>query len=326
MTSINTNTSAMAALATLRSINQDMETTQNRISSNYKVETAADNAAYWSIATTMRSDNKSLSAVKDALGLGAAKTDVAYTAMEASIEVVDEIKAKLVAAAEPGVDKGKIQKEITELQNQLVSIAKSASFSGENWVYHDENNSAEDKEIVGSFNRDAEGNVSLTTLKFDTQKSSLIRMENGAYAAEQIDATDGADNEVSWLSAKMGYNAIAANGTATPTTLNYSVLTMNISDMDLGEIQAAIKGVDFVLQNMTDSASDLGALNSRIELQENFVEDLSDSIEKGVGRLVDADMNEESTRLKALQTQQQLAIQALSIANSNSQNILSLFR
>ena len=54
--------------------------------------------------------------------------------------------------------------------------------------------------------------------------------------------------------------------------------------------------------------------------------DLMDVIDKGVGRLVDADMNEESTRLKALQTQQQLGIQALSIANSNSQNILSLFR
>ena len=57
-----------------------------------------------------------------------------------------------------------------------------------------------------------------------------------------------------------------------------------------------------------------------------FVADLRDVIDTGVGRLVDADMNEESTRLKALQTQQQLGIQALSIANSNSENILSLFK
>ncbi|WP_277996339.1 flagellin, partial [Ensifer sp. Root1252] len=60
--------------------------------------------------------------------------------------------------------------------------------------------------------------------------------------------------------------------------------------------------------------------------QKDFVDNLMDSIESGVGKLVDADMNEESTRLKALQTQQQLGIQALSIANSSSQNILSLFR
>ena len=61
-------------------------------------------------------------------------------------------------------------------------------------------------------------------------------------------------------------------------------------------------------------------------MQEDFVSNLMDTIDKGIGRLVDADMNEESTRLKALQVQQQLGIQALSIANSNSQNILSLFR
>jgi flagellin len=119
MTSIMTNSAAMSALATLRSINSDMEMTQNRVSSGYRVETAADNAAYWSIATTMRSDNKAMSTVKDALGLGAAKVDVAYTGMNSAIDVVSEIKAKLVAAREPGVDKTKIDKELTELKNQL---------------------------------------------------------------------------------------------------------------------------------------------------------------------------------------------------------------
>jgi len=54
--------------------------------------------------------------------------------------------------------------------------------------------------------------------------------------------------------------------------------------------------------------------------------DIMRAIDRGVGALVDADMNEESTRLQALQVQQQLGIQALSIANQNSQSILSLFR
>lgn len=64
----------------------------------------------------------------------------------------------------------------------------------------------------------------------------------------------------------------------------------------------------------------------RIGLQEDFISKLTDSIDSGIGRPVDADMNEESTRLKALQTQQQLGIQSLSIANTSSENILSLFR
>ena len=95
MTSIMTNTAAMAALQTMRSINSDMESTQARISSGYRVETASDNAAYWSIATTMRSDSDALSTVQDALGLGAAKVDTAYTGMDSAIEVVSEIKNKL---------------------------------------------------------------------------------------------------------------------------------------------------------------------------------------------------------------------------------------
>ncbi len=314
MTSILTNAGATAALSTLRSINSDMESTQNRISSGYKVETASDNAAYWSIATTMRSDNKALSTVQDALGLGAATTDVAYTALEASIDVVDEIKSKITAASEPGVDKDKIQKEITQLQDQLRSIAKSASFSGENWVYHDKTNATGTQSIVGSFNRDSDGNVSLTTLDFDTKNSSLISVDTGGN-----DITSAGNGMLS-------SNIVYTNDAGSSATTSFSVLNMDLSDFDADDLDEALKAVDTVLQDMTDAAADVGSINSRIDMQTDFVADLMDSIETGVGKLVDADMNEESTRLKALQTQQQLGIQALSIANSSTQNILSLFQ
>ena len=75
--------------------------------------------------------------------------------------------------------------------------------------------------------------------------------------------------------------------------------------------------------------ADLYFQYSRVEswsLEEGIVKSGSFSIDRGVGQLVDADMNKESTRLQALQVQQQLGIQALSIANSASQSILSLFK
>ncbi|PYE36347.1 flagellin [Rhizobium sp. PP-F2F-G38] len=308
MTSILTNSSAMAALSTLRQIGADMETTQGRVSSGLKVGVAADNAAYWSIATTMKSDNKALGTVQDALGLGAAKTDVAYTAMDSSIKVVDEIKAKLVAASEPGVDKAKVQKEITELQSQLKSISKSAAFSGENWV---QGTAGALKNIVGGFNRDSSNAVSLTTLDFNTTKSLLVELDPGT-----------------GLPAVGGTNGMLTNNLTGTMTTPASVLTLDISaaGFTAADLTAAVSGVDEVLQKMTDAGADLGALNKRIDMQADFVNDLSSSFEKGIGRLVDADMNEESTRLKALQTQQQLGVQSLSIANSNSENILSLFR
>jgi len=111
-----TNASALTALQSLASTNKSLEMTQARISTGYRVATASDNAAYWSIATTMRSDKSSLSVVQDALGLGAGKVDTAYSALEKTIEIVNEIKDKLVAATgASSTDKSKLQTEISGL-------------------------------------------------------------------------------------------------------------------------------------------------------------------------------------------------------------------
>jgi len=319
-----TNNSAMAALATLRSINSDMESTQSRISSGYRVNSAADNSAYWSIATTMRSDNQALSTVKDALGLGAAKVDTAYTGMNSAIEVVSEIKNKLLAAKEPGVDKTKINKEITELKNQLSSIAESASFSGENWLQNDAATAAGTKSIVGGFNRDSSGQISITTLDVNVTSLTLIGGgdESLGILTKDIDA-NALDPDATTTTARNYYLIDTGATTGTPSSGTAITLSSTTTDQQVTDM---VRAVDSMLSSMTDAASNLGAVNKRISMQEDFVSNLMNSIDKGIGRLVDADMNEESTRLKALQVQQQLGIQALSIANSNSQNILSLFR
>ena len=122
MASIMTNVSAMTALQSLNHTNKQLDTTQSRISTGYRVGSAEDNAAYWSIATTMRSDNGALSTVKDALGLGAATIDVAYTGTNSAIETAKAIKNKLVAARQPGVDRDKIQclsREFLNWMNRL---------------------------------------------------------------------------------------------------------------------------------------------------------------------------------------------------------------
>ena len=391
MTSILTNVAAMAALSTLRSIDGSMEDTQARVSSGLRVGEASDNAAYWSIATTMRSDNMALSAVQDALGLGAAKVDTAYSGMDAAIEVIKEIKAKLVAATEDGVDKDKVQEEITQLQDQLISISEAASFSGENWLQTDLTaaGGSETKSVVGSFVRDDSGNVSVkkvdytldsTTVLFDTggdtgildtqtaieDDSITLNINTGgvvsavtvvAYTIDDViadtgsvftgdSATGGALSYVKvsddvWVAAvdqtgvatqevayDDGTTLWAVDTTAVPGT----VTTASVSDLTIdgtttgGQLDQLIQMVDDALTLMTSAAADLGSLGMRIDLQTEFVSALTDSIDSGVGRLVDADMNEESTRLKALQTQQQLAIQSLSIANSASESILTLFR
>lgn len=97
------------------------------------------------------------------------------------------------------------------------------------------------------------------------------------------------------------------------------VTTSAAADTSLGAIEALI-------QTAVDGASSLGASLNRIQGQSEFVGQLSDSLRTGIGALVDADLEEASARLQALQVQQQLGIQALSIANQQPQNILALFR
>ena len=323
MTSIMTNSSAMAALQTLRGIDSNLSDTQNAISSGYKVNSAADNAAYWSIATTMRSDNKALSTVSDALGLGAASTDTAYTGLDSSITVIEEIKAKLVAAREPGVDKTKINSELTELKSQLSSVAESASFSGENWLYNTSSTAAGTKEMVGSFTRSATGNVSVGTLQFNTGDSTLIDTQDANRG--QLTKTVTVDQPTgsgTTATVSTGYFLIDANSTAAATGSEIKLSTNTSAQ----SIEGMISAVDKMLTNVTSVASTLGATSSRIDTQSTFVSNLMNVIDKGIGRLVDADMNDESTKLKALQTQQQLGIQALSIANSSSSNLMTLFR
>ena len=311
MSSINTNYAAMTALQNLQATSKDMLQTQSRISTGLKVASAKDNAAYWSIATTMRSDNKALSTVQEALGLGKATVNVAYAATESAIDVATEIKTKLVAARQPGVDRTKIQSELKELQNQLKSIADSSSFSGENWLSVDSSASGYNatKSVVSSFTRSAAGTVSVGTLSINTANTKLY--DSSASAAGILDAS------------RDSTGAIATTG-ASVATMDISTLTDSATD--LATLDGYIKAADTAIKEMTSAATSLGATQKRIGTQSDFVNALKNAITEGISSLVDADMNEESTKLSALQVKQQLGVQALSIANQSSQTILSLFR
>ncbi|MDB5641936.1 MAG: Flagellin-like protein [Hyphomicrobiales bacterium] len=305
MTSLLTNASAITALQNLNMTNKSMQTTQDRISTGMRVATASDNAAYWSIATTMKSDNSALSTVKDALGMGVATVDVTSSALKSTVDLVSQIKAKLVAAKEPGLDRGKVQAEITQLQKQLKSVSDSSVFSGENWLSVDSSGAGYNttKSIVSSFTRSG-GAITVGTIDVDVDSIKLYD-SNGNVGILDKDRTSGAD-------------------TAAVATLDISALTDSATDK--ATLDAYISIVDSALSDVTTAASDLGAIKNRISMQQDFISNLMDSVTKGIGQLIDADMSQESTKLQALQVQQQLGVQSLSIANQNSQQILSLFK
>lgn len=90
--------------------------------------------------------------------------------------------------------------------------------------------------------------------------------------------------------------------------------------------QQALANVEELIQTSINAAAEFGSIGKRIDIQAEFVSNLTDALQAGIGSLVDADMEEASARLQALQVQQQIGIQALSIANQAPQNLLQLFR
>lgn len=417
MTSIMTNTSAQVALQTLRSINSNLDTTSNRISSGQKIANASDNAAYWSIATTMKSDKSALGSVTDSLNLGSSIASAAYNGLDQAKDLLGKIKDKLTTAAGDGVDRGAVQKEISALQKQLKTVASSSSFSGQNWLDAD----PATKKIVSSVSRDASNNLAVGTIDVDTTNIALYtttgnagildknitvtnNVSDSGAAATFTTATFGATDKISFSvsqnggvaktvtinqatvqSALSGSSAIASkadlkavldkafknadiqgisvdttgntkfsstesftvsgatvSGTgadlaslglsATDVTTTAATFQANVDSLDISSapdsatVQNYLKVVDKALTQVTSAAASVGSVQTRITTQKDLVSSLSDTINTGVGSLIDANMEEESTKLKALQTQQQLAVQSLSIANSSSQTILSLFR
>lgn len=130
-------------------------------------------------------------------------------------------------------------------------------------------------------------------------------------------------------------SSLDRDATGTVTASNITVASvdfetnLDLSNIDVSTSAAAdtsLAAIETHIQTAVDGAAALGASAKRISDQNEFVSKVTDAMKSGIGALVDADLEEASARLQALQVQQQLATQSLSIANQAPQAILSLFR
>lgn len=405
MSSVLTNTSAMVALQTMKSVNAGLSRTQAEISTGKSVNNAKDNAAVWAISKVMESDVKSFKGISDSLSLGSSTIAVARQASETVTDLLSEMKTKIVAAQEPNVDRAKIQTDIAALRDTISTMVSTAQFNGLNLV----NGSQTNVSVLASLDRGG-GAVVASSINVAAQNLST-----GGYVAKNVfSATTGgtistaADTFVLSLNATSGTGSItlsagtpawAAGDTVTmrlgDRTASYTVtasdvtsgnntvqdlvavgmknaidslgisgLTVDFSSTTPGQLtfantgardlavsgqfrnansgglgtlaginvstaagaQQALASIEGLMQTAINASSAFGSVEKRITIQSEFVSKLTDSLKAGIGTLVDADMEEASARLQALQVQQQLSTQALSIANQQPQNLLALFR
>ena len=286
MSSIHTNSAAMNALSTLRNINSQLGETQNRISTGFKVDSAKDNASYFTISETMKTDSSMYKAIDEGLTMTKNMLSTGRLGAENIADLAQQVTERIAFAQGQGVDAADVQAEIDELVTQINTTISQSTFNGETVfqagttagtppVY----TAPADLTVVTGVSR-ATGSLAVTTMTVETVD----------IATTVYDVLNGIDISSS-------------------TDLAADLVTAE------GALSAAL-----------DAATTIGISEKAIETQQDFLSALTDRLDDGLGAIVDADMEAESARLQALQVQQQLATQSLSIANQAPQNILSLFR
>lgn len=321
MTKIMTSSYVQSALQTLLFSNENLDKTQQITSSGLKIGKAADNAGYWSTAKNLKSEGNVLSSVGDALSLGASKVDTTYEGVSSAIDILDKITTQLITASEESTDRDTINNSIAALKKNLVSVAQAASFSGDNWLFNTTPQLQESKSIPFSYKKGADGGVSLQYLSIKTTDTVLIDSSDPSRGlfTKAIDADalrpDGSGTPRDYY--LMGVDGVAPPG-GKEIAISSSTTKAELDDMIavVGQISSKLKGL----------GSSLGTMSNRIDQQQSFVGALGDSLSKSVSRLVDADMEEESTKLTAYKSQRDLAVEVVSMANSFRKSLASLFQ
>ncbi len=176
--------------------------------------------------------------------------------------------------------------------------------------------------------------------KIQTDIASKVEQINAIISAAQFNganllASDIDGNGASSMGFLASLNRVGPGGSVTAQSITVASVDFE-SNLDLSSgltaitdsasAASALAEIESYLQIAIDGAAALGASASRMEDQSDFVGKLVDAMEQGVSAMTDTDMEEASARLAALKTQQELAIQALTIANEAPRLLLQLFR
>ena len=297
------NSAALSALQSLNMTQQSLASVQGQVSTGLSVANASDNAAYWSIATQLSANSGMVTASNSALTQSQAVLDTANTAIKSIITTINSIQQALTEATNPGAALANINTTLAALGSQLTDAVTGASFNGINVL--------DGSQIAGS-----SSSVSFVSgFNATTNNVTTIAMNLSAVYT----ANSGGGSGTGLLGQAVGTTSTA--GTYDLTQLGASGGT----SVTATNAQDVLTAVNSVLSSITNYAASIGATQDRMSSISNLNTALTTNYANGIAGLVDADMNTASTRLQALQTQQQLGIQSLSIANQNAQLILKLF-
>lgn len=288
-------------LRELRSINDQLAASAQRIASSRTITSAADGVALWSFATQLESDIGSGETLLQQLELADAALTTAEAGLTTAYDTLGDIRDQLVLASVPGADRAAIQSEIDGLIANLQAGANDANIG--NLEILDQSASAS-YNPVKSFVSSVSSSGTVSTIDLDVRGVALLN----------ANADDGLLEE-----------SFTVNAT-TSTVLAIDVSALTDGAADLQEIADLIDIVDSVMSNVTTAAATVGGVLNRVESQSAVVETINSARQSALTDLVGANLEAEAAAQEALYARQQLAIEALSIHNASLSSILALFQ
>ena len=303
LNSVHTNIGAQVALQSLNKTSTDLQSTQKRISTGLRVADATDDGAAFAVAQRVRSDVGALTTVNSQLGSAKGLVKTAVDGLTTVSDFVKQAKSLLVQIGSQSITQESRDGYVSQYKDLVRNVANAVDGSTYNG-----------QTLLGK----TAGAVAATG-------SSVITSETGSTSAISAEDASGLAGKLAGLIGATFSRTAAGVDTFTPAATAgadqaAAAAALNGTANAGGDTFASVQ--TDVSKKLSQAAGDSNFIDSTIQINSNKI----DSLNAGVGALVDADLSKESANLQALQIRQQLGTQALGLANQAPQSLLSLFR
>ena len=301
LNSVNTNVAAQVALDSLNHTNTMLQATQKRISTGYRVADAADDGAAFAVAQRVRADVGALTSVNDQLGNAKGLVTTSMTALGKISDSVNQAQKLLVSIASNATTQ--------DQRDQYVSSYKKIVSQVADYV---DNSKYNGQSLLGSVAGGAVAGASKTVIGSETGSTKTLNGEDMSGLASTLAGLIGSTFSRSAAGADT-FGAITAGSdqSAAATALSAT---------------SGATAFSTTLKSVADANNQIGSDSNMLDATISFNTSKIDSLNAGLGALIDTDLSKESAKLQALQIKQQLGTQALSMANQAPQALLSLFK
>jgi flagellin len=307
LNSVNTNIGAQVALQSLNHTSSDLQATQKRISTGFRVADATDDGAAFAIAQRVRSDVGALTTVNQQLGNAKGLVGVANSGLTTISGYVNDAKALLVKIGDASVNATQRSQSIKDYQSLVTRVADSvdgATYNGQS--------------LLGTT-----GTTSGTATA--AAATTVFNNENGATSNISAEDVSGLANTLAGLIGQTFTRTTGGTTTVDAFTGGGTEQTAATDALN-GTANGAGDTAATVLTSVSDKLNQVGADSKFLDATITANNSKIDSLNAGLGALIDTDLSKESANLQALQIRQQLGTQALSLANQAPQSLLSLFK